>query len=229
MNCIQCDGAMVNGPVTLSGKYRGLPVSVEMPDGWKCESCGYATIAGKYTATFGDRLRAKYQEERNLLDARQIRSMRESLALSQKAFAEASGISIATMKRLEARGCTNVAYDQTVRDTYARLATTYVSFNERLIEFSPPSETALACWTGVSKAMQDYISIAESPVLETEHEAAPKIIWTELGQHVWNVGAKCSALFVGDQLAQGVQVPHAEGRKAKVKEARSAEEDALVA
>jgi putative zinc finger/helix-turn-helix YgiT family protein len=117
--CVACgaENSLVRALTRTEKDFRGETFSVEHHH-WKCEECGVGMLGD---AEMDEAMRvtvAAYQHAHGLLTADEIRGARVRMGWSQRKLAEDSGISIATIKRLELGGVVQTEVnDQRLRDT----------------------------------------------------------------------------------------------------------------
>lgn len=115
MLCFECgEGRLKRKTTQIHEEFRGEKVTVEM-EALVCGKCGYQTIPADRAGEFGRLLVEAYREKRNLLRGQEIRRRRESLGMSQEAFAKWVKVGTASVKRWELGALQDEAMDELIR------------------------------------------------------------------------------------------------------------------
>jgi putative zinc finger/helix-turn-helix YgiT family protein len=99
MTCFECgEGTLIRQVADVPGEIKRKKYVVRT-QALVCDKCGYIALEGKDTQEFMRRIADVYRSSNNLLTSEQIRNLRG--AMSQQRFADAVGLSVASIKRWE--------------------------------------------------------------------------------------------------------------------------------
>src|SRR5258708_10367555 len=97
--CRQC--TLTEGIFTSTGERSGEQFTVKM-EGLRCDACGFITSDSKQSARFTQLISDAYRKAHGLLTGAEIRSHRDQLGMSQRAFSDYLGVGSASVQRWEA-------------------------------------------------------------------------------------------------------------------------------
>jgi putative zinc finger/helix-turn-helix YgiT family protein len=99
MTCFECgNGTLIRQVADVPGEIKRKKYVVRT-QALVCDACGHIALEGKDTQEFMRRVADAYRSANNLLTSEQIRALRGGL--SQQRFADAIGLSVASIKRWE--------------------------------------------------------------------------------------------------------------------------------
>jgi putative zinc finger/helix-turn-helix YgiT family protein len=99
MTCFECgEGTLIRQVADVPGEIKRKKYVVRT-QALVCDKCGHIALEGRDTQEFMRRVADAYRSANNLLTSEQIRSLRG--AMSQQRFADAVGLSVASIKRWE--------------------------------------------------------------------------------------------------------------------------------
>jgi putative zinc finger/helix-turn-helix YgiT family protein len=182
MICLNCDKQMVEGPVTLSGEFRGEHFSVAM-QGFRCPQCEYSTIHGRNSADFSRRLADAYRSRHGLLTSDEIKAARARVGKSQPEFAVYLRVGVASVKRWESGQVQDAAMDELIRlktDLWA--AEQNVSLVRGALSVEQPFDASLTFGSLEAPAFLHFVEVKNySQHAELDIVAFSDVIWVEGG------------------------------------------------
>ena len=116
MICIKCDNEefVKKSNATIEQEFRGEQLRVKTT-AMACTKCGWTTLTLKQTDELRRLTADAYRQKHGLLTSAQIRSLRKSLAMSQRDFAAFLGVGEASVKRWETWLAQERSSDQLMR------------------------------------------------------------------------------------------------------------------
>ena len=115
MKCFNCECAVLkHREAPVSGSIKGEEYTVLTP-ALVCDKCGYIAMEGADVPEHLRRLADAYRSAHGLLTSDELRSRRNQLGMSQKAFAQYLTVGEASVKRWELGAVQDVALDRYLR------------------------------------------------------------------------------------------------------------------
>lgn len=99
--CFECGAEMTPAAQPLETEYRGVRMSVSGIEHEHCSECGEDMIPAHELDKLDEAIRAEYRRIVGLLSPAEIRSLRQSLGLTQEQFQVVLGVGKTTVSRWE--------------------------------------------------------------------------------------------------------------------------------
>ena len=116
MRCIECGGTLVKTNEPIMEKLRGHEFTLTGIEHEKCERCGGIVFSAKSLKEHDALLWNECRKLEGLLSPEEIKTLRESLGLTQKEFEALLGVSLPTVSRWE----TGKAVQSKMADNFIR-------------------------------------------------------------------------------------------------------------
>lgn len=169
--CLKCDGeTFAEAQGEIAQEFRGETLRVCTPV-MRCAACGWETLGPGQV----DKLRVAtadaYRRRRGLLASTEIRAIRESAGLGQRAFAAALDVGEASIPRWESWQVQEAVYDERIRRFAERLAQRPLPTLKVLIEHKTMpivgNSWQDAFWTVMAKGLHTNSPQASLPGMAT--------------------------------------------------------------
>lgn len=118
IQCPECGSYLREQVASLTGSRKGESFTVEM-DALVCPQCDFKTVPKNRAAQFALRIANAYRKNHGLLTSLDLRDMRASLCMTQKAFYDFVGVGEASGKRWELGEVQSRAMDRLIRLAFA--------------------------------------------------------------------------------------------------------------
>lgn len=117
MRCIECGSVMIETTAPITETVRGVSVTVEGIEHFRCEHCGNTTMSIEAAELLAKKQMAALARAKGILAPDEIRAIRKRLDLTQREFEELIGVSSPTVSRWE----TGAMLPSKTTDTLIRL------------------------------------------------------------------------------------------------------------